>query len=207
MKILFTGGSGLLGTHLIPLLQEAGHEIIAPSHSDFDLKNTTSRQLVDMIVHAGAYTNVDKAEEEPAECYEVNVTGTYNLLKNNTMIAFVYISSEFAKNPVNFYSKTKLEAEEVVKKLAEKYLIIRTLFKERPFKHDRAFTDQYTQGDYVDVIAPLIAGVILSDWKKAGSIFYVGTGRKTMFDLAKQTKPDVKPMSIKEMKVARPADY
>ena len=207
MKILVTGGSGLLGTHLIPLLEAKGHTISAPTHSEFDLRNTTSRQIVDLIVHAGAYTNVDKAEEEPAECYETNVTGTLNLLQKNYMIPFVYISSEFAKNPVNFYSKTKLEAEELVKKMAEKYLIIRTLFKERPFKHDRAFIDQYTQGDYVDVIAPMIADVIFSDWKKAGSVFYIGTGRKTMFELSKQTKPDVKPMSIKEMKVARPADY
>ena len=37
MRVLVTGGSGVLGTASIPLLREAGHEVDAPGHSELDL--------------------------------------------------------------------------------------------------------------------------------------------------------------------------
>ena len=86
------------------------------------------------------------------------------------------------------------------------YLIIRTLFKPNPWPWEYAFTDQMTQGDYVDVIAPLIAKEILQ-WDGTSKSVFVGTGRKSMFDLAKRTRPDVKPNSIKDLALERPNDY
>ena len=212
MKILLTGGSGLLGRHLIPLLKDRGFTVCAPDHSNLDIITFIHPlpESVDLIIHCAGYTDVDRAEKEKVRCFEANAIGTWNLIKRNRQIPFVYISSEFAQNPVNFYSYTKFTGEEIVKNMAEKYLIIRTLFKSRPFTHPKAFIDQFTRGDYVDVIAPLIVKCIF-DEGFMGEIYapfvHVGTRRKTMFDLAKQTKPDVLPMSIKEMEVARPADY
>lgn len=37
MRILVTGGSGVLGRQLIPLLTEAGHDVSAPRHAELDL--------------------------------------------------------------------------------------------------------------------------------------------------------------------------
>ena len=206
MKILVTGGAGLLGSHLIPLLKRQDHQISAPGRDKFDVRNETSRQLVDLIIHCAAYTDVDRAETDRKNCFETNVLGTFRLLLNNRNVPFVYVSTEFAAEPVNFYSYTKLWAEEVVRQMSDRYLIIRTLFKPRPYPFEKAFIDEYTQGDYVDVIAPLIAEEILK-MRSNKSFVYIGTGRKTIFDLAKQTRPGVLPMSIKEMKVARPKDY
>src|SRR5690242_16554749 len=36
-RILVTGGSGVLGQAVLPLLQAAGHEVLAPRHHDLDL--------------------------------------------------------------------------------------------------------------------------------------------------------------------------
>lgn len=192
----------------------------APSHKELDicdistvLKYRDSHDRYDLIIHAAAYTDVVKAEEESSECMEVNVNGTINLLDVFDEIPFVYISSEYAHKPVNVYSNTKLLSEKVVELMGQgyygaPYYIIRTLFKPNPFPWEKAFVDQYTQGDYVDVIAPLIADKIMMWDLKSSNFDYVGTGRKTMFELAKRTRPDVKPISVDDItNVTLPKDY
>ncbi len=197
-KILLTGNSGLLGRHL-------KIEADRPTHRELDITYPVIPKDYALIMHAAGYTNVPKAEIDMAECYKVNVTGTRNLLEAYPTTPFVYISSEYARNPVNFYAKTKQLAEEAVKE-HPCYLIIRTLFKPRPWKYPKAFVDAWTQGDYVDVIAPLIEKAI-KEWDGESKTIYVGTGRKTIYDLAKQTR-EVEPISIKEIKdVIIPADY
>lgn len=196
--ILLTGASGLLGTHLKIKADR-------PSHSDLNILYPFTVKSYDLIIHAAAYTDVEKAEIDMAECYAVNVRGTRNLLEAYPDTPFVYISSEYANNPINFYSKTKQIAEKEVKKHPQ-YLIIRTLFKPRPWKYPKAFIDQYTQGDYVDVIAPLIKKAI-KEWDGENKTIYIGTGRKTIFELAKQTR-DVEPISVDDIKGVRlPKDY
>lgn len=198
--VLMTGGSGLLGEHLQKLM-----DIKAPSHDEFDITGELPKIGCELVIHAAAYTNVTKAETERKECFNINVSGTLNLLENYKNTPFVYISSEYAKNPVNFYALTKSLAEQLVQ-THPKHLIIRTLFKPRPWKYPNAFIDQYTCGDYVDVIAPLIADEI-KKWDGNPKTIYVGTGRKTIYDLARQTR-DVKPISIDEVKeVKLPKDY
>lgn len=204
MKILFIGGSGLLGTEIQKYLS-----LYAPSHKQLDIvKQITLSEKFDLIIHAAAYTDVVKAEKEKNQCYLVNVTGTINLLKAFIDTPFVYISSEYAKKPANYYAQTKKLAEIEVKKRKAPYLIIRTLFKPNPFPFPKAFIDQYTQGDYVHIIAPLIAKEIEKWDKKTSKTVYVGTGRKTVYNLAKRTRPDVLPISINEITTVKiPSDY
>jgi len=208
-KVLLTGGSGLLGKYLKV-------EADRPTHSEMDITKPIVRwdkdypvghlPQYDLIVHCAAYTDVQGAESNKGKCFDVNVKGTLNLLEAYPNTPIVYISSEYAHKPKNFYSLTKYFAEELVKQHPN-YLIIRTLFKATPWPFEKAFTDQWTQGDYVDVIAPLIDEEI-RDWSGKGKrTIYIGTGRKTIYELAKITKPDVIPNSIKDMKVPVPADY
>jgi dTDP-4-dehydrorhamnose reductase len=216
MRILLTGGSGLLGTNLIKLLkQQDGDgnlfpriEIDAPSRLELDITQTIIPQDYDLIIHSAAYTDVVKAETEVKECIQTNVIGTLNLAKAYEKTRFVYISSEYAHDPVNYYSLSKYLGELVVNEITEKCLIIRTLFKPTPFPWSKAFTDQYTQGDYVDVIAPLIVEKILNWYGSESELCYIGTGRKTIYDLAKQTKPDVREGSVDDVTSVRlPKDY
>ena len=92
----------------------------------------------DIIVNCAAITNVDFCEEHPEVAEAVNVDGTKNLVDaaRNVGAQFVYFSTdsifdgnkgnyteESNPNPVNVYSRTKLEGEKLV---SEKDLIIRT---------------------------------------------------------------------------------
>jgi nucleoside-diphosphate-sugar epimerase len=42
MRTFVTGGSGVLGRFLVPLLQSSGHETVAPRHADLDLDDAAA---------------------------------------------------------------------------------------------------------------------------------------------------------------------
>lgn len=208
-KILLTGGSGLLGKEL-----QKHRKYIAPSHRDMDIKSLKevksfiSKHKPDLIVHAAAYTDVAKADKEAEDmvkCYLTNVIGTRNIVKATANIPIIYISTEYVLEPVNFYSLTKLQGEKEIER-AKKYYIIRTTFKPRPFEHPGACVDVWTIGDYVDVIASLIDKFI---GKPHGKIVYIGTGKKTVYELAKKSRPDVKPIKRDQLETRLPSlkDY
>lgn len=204
MSELLTGGSGRLGTEL-----QKYQDFIAPTHEEMDITTDFTKYSADLIIHGAAYTNVDKAETDQEECFKVNVEGTARLVEAYKDIPFVYISTEHAFKPINTYSDSKLAAEGIVRAIHPHHLIIRTLFKPRPWLYDNAWTDQMTRGDYTDVIAKLILKEV-NDWDKITSkTVLVGTERKSIYDLAKQTRPDVLPSSRLDHPGAaeRPADY
>lgn len=161
------------------------------------------KQECDLVIHAGAYTKVQEAETEINACFNANVYGTFNLVNVYQDIPFVYISTEYARNPLGVYALTKYLGEEVVKQHPQ-HLIIRTLFKPCPWPFDEAYEDQFTRGDYVDVIAQLIAEEV-EKWDRQSKFMYIGTNRKTMLELAQRTKPDVIPNKITSSII--PHDY
>jgi dTDP-4-dehydrorhamnose reductase len=205
--ILLTGSTGLLGKYLMKYF----NNIDMPSHEEMDITKVPLKPALidyDLIIHAAAYTDVVKAETEREKCFDTNVIGTMNMIAKAKSIPFVFISTEYAHNPQNYYSLTKAFAEDLIKHFGDRYLIIRTLFKPSPFPFEKAFIDQYTQGDYVPVIAALIAAEIKRWDRRTSKTIYVGTGRKTIYDLAKITKPDVGKMSVDDVKeVKLPKDY
>ncbi|MEK9181596.1 MAG: sugar nucleotide-binding protein [Patescibacteria group bacterium] len=206
-KILITGGNGKLATELKKHLPG---DYLSKEGLDFT-KPIKLEKKYDLIVHTGAYTNVKNAESSgKEECFNVNVYGTFNLAQYYKDTPFIFISTEYAHNPIGIYALTKKLGEEIVATHPQ-HLIIRTLFKPNPFPFPKAYIDQYTQGDYIDVIAKLLAKKIKTWNKKISKLEYLGTGRKTMFELAKRTRPDVEPNSvedyIKETGTPIPKDY
>lgn len=192
MNILITGGTGRLSAELKKHLEG---EYAGIEHWDFTHPEEIPKGRYDLILHMGAYTDVAKGEKEAEKCFQTNAFGTFNLVRKYMDTPFAYISTEYAKNPVSIYALTKLLGEEIVK-YHPHHLIMRTSFKPNPFPFPMAYDDQYTQGDYVDVVAKLIAEKVKAWDKKTSESCYIGTGRKTIFDLAKRTRPDVKPNKV-----------
>ena len=148
MKVLVTGFAGQLGYDVAQELAARGISCIAADKGEFDLTNTESvRGFVgacrpDVIVHCAAYTAVDKAEEDSAACYKVNVNGTQNLCSTakEMQAKFVYISTDYVfdgeksepyevddvTGPQTVYGSTKLEGENIVRHTCPKHFIIRT---------------------------------------------------------------------------------
>jgi dTDP-4-dehydrorhamnose reductase len=94
----------------------------------------------DVIVHFAAATNVDRCEGDRAEAYEMNVRVTERLARyaksRGARMLFMSTDSVFdgrlggyveadEPRPLNYYARTKLDAEDVVRKLVPQHLIVR----------------------------------------------------------------------------------
>lgn len=208
MKIFLTGGNGRLGTELKALIPG----MVAPGSSELDITDLASvldvvrRERPDLIVHAAAYTNVGGAEKNREQCWAVNVEGTRHMAQaaNEVGAKLLHVSTDYvfggeqggyreSDTPgpvVNYYSLTKLVAEEAAR-AATRHLIVRTSFRPREFAYPVAFSDVYTSQDYVDIIAPQIALVALHALGINDEVLHVATERKSVYELARRRKPDV----------------
>ncbi|MEK6938087.1 MAG: SDR family oxidoreductase [Nanoarchaeota archaeon] len=113
-----------------------------------DVKKIIEEVKPEVIIHCAAMTDVDRCEKERDECYNTNVTSTINLCNYKPHKAkLIYISTDavyegktgnYSENsetqPVNYYGRTKLEAEKIVMQL-ENYTILRVnIFGTSPAK-------------------------------------------------------------------------
>ena len=153
MKILITGSTGQLGKTLtedfnnIPTKKQI--KIYTPSRKEFNL-SSKSHEIVsfidklnpDWVINCAAYTEVDKAEEEPELAYKINSFGPKSiseaLQRNNGKM--IHISTDYVfsggkgtpykpydkLDPISIYGKTKAEGEDcVISNLKERSHIIR----------------------------------------------------------------------------------
>lgn len=96
----------------------------------------------DVIINTAAMTQVDQCESEQEKCWLNNVTAVENLVSacEQTKTHFIQVSTDFifdgthgpldetAKpNPISFYGKSKLAAEETVQKSSADWAILRTV--------------------------------------------------------------------------------
>lgn len=146
MRILLTGATGQLGSELKELW--AKEELLASSSSDLDITDWRKvREAVagfgpELVLHVGAYTDVEGCEKDPERAYRVNAIGTQNiaLAAREVGAAIVYISTNYvfdgtshrpylefdAPNPPNVYGHSKLAGEQYVTQLTHKHYIVRT---------------------------------------------------------------------------------
>jgi dTDP-4-dehydrorhamnose reductase len=105
----------------------------------------------------------------------------------------------------NYYTLSKLAAEEVVRVLP-RHLIIRTSFRPSPFPYPVAYHDLYTSQDYLEVIAPQIALALQHLDKIPYQTLHIATERKSVYELARRTNASVATRSKAEAAVALPED-
>lgn len=78
MKILVTGGSGFLGTHVRRFFE--ADDFSRRSNLDIlNLQDVSTIENYDVVIHLAAF--LDKSPENAEECFLTNVEGTVNLLK------------------------------------------------------------------------------------------------------------------------------
>lgn len=220
-NVILTGGSGLLGSEI----QKCLPGISAPSHDELDIEDFDgldewiSKNDVSTLIHAAAYTSPPNAEKEPMKAMSANIVGTANVVKvcHKHELRLVYLSTDYVfrgdtgnyaesdnLNPQNLYAWSKLGGECAVK-MYEKSLIVRTSFCEPVFPYEKAFADQYTSRDSVDVIAPMILKVALDE--TVTGVIHIGTERKTVKELAvKLGKTDVEDLLRDEVSFNVPYD-
>jgi dTDP-4-dehydrorhamnose reductase len=220
-RVLFTGGTGLLGRHMMPLIAQA----LFPSHTEFDITDPSgmaaylSGKTVSTILHAAAFTSPPKINADPKLALDVNIVGTANLVRicMERNIKLLYISTDYVFKgdggmyreddpvlPANKYAWSKLGGECAVR-MYDNALIIRTSFGDTVFPYEKAFVDQWTSRLRVDVLAKKLIKLLDSDL--TGTI-HVGGKRQTVMDYAKSISPNkaIGNLTLKEVTFAAPRD-
>ncbi len=218
MKILITGGSGLLGQELIKI----DSNIIAPSKKDMDVRNfgylmiQIETHKPDVIIHCAAVKDNRLIEKDPRSAIEINISGTANLAIAclDLGIRLVYLSTDYVYpgdhgqlretdplKPFNLYSWTKLGGECSVTAVPN-HLIIRTSFGESKFPYKEAFIDKWSSKCYVDEIAPMIYEAALSPLT---GVLNLGTERKSLYSFASQ-RNEVNPVRVGDRHFITPYD-
>jgi UDP-glucose 4-epimerase len=125
-KILITGGSGYIGSHLTDLLIKDNYEVhtldlvhpqIAPHtfyHCDIN-KPFELNEEFDAVVHLAALVNVGESQERPISYYITNLNGTMNVLNKIKTKNFVFASTGAAQECMSAYGVSKRAAEDVVR--------------------------------------------------------------------------------------------
>ena len=144
MRILVTGGTGVIGAGAIPELLKAGHQVRLLSRgaqsaaSEFsgevepfpaDVSDPDSlrgaAEGCEVVVHITGIVD----EHRPEVTYEkINVAGTVNMRDEASRAGvrrFVFLSSLGADTGSSEYHKSKLLAEERVKEFPREWLILR----------------------------------------------------------------------------------
>jgi len=136
-NVLITGGTGSLGSQLIPAFLAEGYFVSIVSRDPhkqaiqqarhpevrYILADIRDRERMfracenqDIVIHAAALKRVERGDTDAREYHSTNVGGTLNVAeacRMNGVNKAIFISSDKAVEPVNLYGMTKAIGERV----------------------------------------------------------------------------------------------
>ena len=145
MRIVITGAQGQLGTDLRQVLR--GHQLTALDLPGFDLRSSDCGRAIvaaapEVVIHAGAHTDVDGAELDPALAMAVNADGTERVARAAAQSGarLIYISTDYvfdgratrpyletdSPHPISAYGVSKCAGEQQAISCCENTLVVRT---------------------------------------------------------------------------------
>jgi len=250
-NVVVFGASGQLGQCIKFLAEREGlSSIFFPSRSEGDVLDYDALAKVfetykpSYIINCAAYTAVDKAEDDRETALKINKNGVEHVAllcaENNTTL--IHVSTDFVfkgdqptprdeesvTEPINVYGQTKLEGEQVVGALLNKYFIIRTSWLYSEYGNNfvktmlklgaerdelKIIADQAGTPTYAVDLAACILQIINSESTDYGIYHYSNEGIASWYDFAKAifdlsgTQVKVVPVKTSEYvtKATRPA--
>jgi UDP-glucose 4-epimerase len=132
-KILITGCSGYIGSHLCKLLENDyevyGLDVREPQHPVKKFHQIDiNRQIAldeeyDAVIHLAALVNVGESEQIPIRYYITNLNGTMNVVNKIKTSNFIFASTGAAELCQSAYGISKRAAEDVVKEYCTKHRV------------------------------------------------------------------------------------
>ena len=125
-KILITGCSGYIGSHLVKMLADKyevhGLDINVPQANGLrEFYQHDIRKLIDIptefdcVIHLAALVNVGESERMPIQYYITNLNGTMNVINKIKTKNFIFASTGAAEGCGSAYGISKRAAEDVVR--------------------------------------------------------------------------------------------
>lgn len=254
MKVLVTGVKGQLGFDVCRELDKRNIENKGIDKDDCDITDENAvldyikSYTPDVVVHCAAYTAVDRAEDEKEICYNINVKGTEYIARACKEIdaKMVYISTDYIFEgvgetayevqdkaaPNNTYGITKYQGEEAVRKILDKYFIIRiswvfgingnnfinTMMKLGETRSELSIVaDQIGSPTFTYDLSPLICDIIATDkygiyhatnegycsWADLAEYIFSVTGQKVLVHHIKSEEYPVKASRPKNSRLSK----
>ena len=130
-KILITGCSGYIGSHLSQMLNNEykvhGLDLNIPQVDIKDYHYIDIRKIFeleeeyDACIHLAALVNVGESEQNPISYYITNINGTMNVLNRVKAKTFIFASTGAAQDCESAYGISKRAAEDVVREFCTKH--------------------------------------------------------------------------------------
>ncbi|MBD3109671.1 dTDP-4-dehydrorhamnose reductase [Bacillus sp. AGMB 02131] len=220
MKIIITGAEGQLGKEIVALLSKNDNDVFPYAKKELDITKRDEIERIcacikpDLIINCAALTKVDDCETEVEKAYLVNGLGPYYLGKaaNVHKAKLVHISTDYVfsgdqsfpynesdrTNPQTIYGKSKLMGEELLLKVCNNVLIVRTSWL---YGHDTnnfvrtmmelsnkkasisVVNDQFGSPSYTLDIAQTICAIME---EKTGIYHITNSGECSWYDFAKE---------------------
>jgi UDP-glucose 4-epimerase len=139
-KILITGNSGYIGSHLCKMLNDE-YEIIGLDlkPSQFPVKKqikhdirtafTIKKQKFDAVIHLAALVNVGESALNPIDYYLTNLIGALNVLTWVDTDNFIFASTGAAEKCQSAYGTSKKAAEDCIREMCGFRNIPYTIFR------------------------------------------------------------------------------
>ena len=132
-KILITGNSGYIGSHLSKMLMDSleyevhGLDIREPQYplnrfyrQDINRPFEIQEEF-DCVIHLAALVNVGESELKPISYYITNLNGTMNVINKIKTKNFIFASTGAAQDCSSAYGISKRAAEDVVREYCTKH--------------------------------------------------------------------------------------
>lgn len=150
MQIFVTGSDGQLGKALERSLRRLdGIKYFMLSKNDLDITNADAVDSLfskagrnSVVINCAAYTDVEKAEDEPEKAFLINETGAKNIASASVRygLKLIHISTDFVFNgekgspynendlpdPLSVYGKSKYAGEKAVLGVCDEFAVVRT---------------------------------------------------------------------------------
>lgn len=146
MRVLVTGAGGQLGQDLVDVYGR--DEVVGLTHDQLDVADEAAVVAAvtghepDLVVHAGAWTDVDGCESDPDRAHAVNALGSWWVARACRLVdaAMVMLSTDYVFSgegqapwtefdpvePLNAYGRSKAAGERLVRETLAAHYIVRT---------------------------------------------------------------------------------
>jgi len=148
-KVLVTGSSGFIGSHVADILEKDGYTVILFDVAPSKYKTKTQKQIIgdiliyedvekavkgcDAVYHFAAQADIDASRNSPKDTIRANIFGTQNILeairkhkvKRLLFASTIYVYSELG----SFYRVSKQACEKIIEEYEKEYGLDYTILR------------------------------------------------------------------------------